>query len=457
MTEFDGLRFAGIVLLIIGYATLVARSRTAGFGLTTLNLFVIASGTLSAFVVGRLTGQTPDSFGEEHLFVVSYSIAGLLAMLAGMAIAWRPLMDRQHSVAGAAGFTPPLAHLTREVGWLTFCVGAGAELVFPFVYTIPTLSTAVFCMAALERIGLCILLIAALRENRWGRFYVAFAIFCVLSMATSLATGFSFIRINTLLPLAVIWLVGAGLSGWNVLRVSVLAPAAALLASAGVAAWLDTRDLIRSGSLEQLPRLEQVREFTHHYWDRLAFPSAESLMRTLLQRVDMTDLLAAQVQHQPSVEPYALGETVLSSFYALIPRALWPAKPVVAGGSEFVSRFTGLQWNDSTSVGLPYPFELYANGGAIAVVVGLGIIGYLGGRLERQLLAGQRSLGVFWALALVTAVVTEGGQRAEVALPALVASATTAYVIGSLIQRFSSVLPETSSPRTPQDYPLSTT
>jgi hypothetical protein len=453
MTEFDWLRFGGVLLVILGYATLVARSRTAGFGLTTLNLFVVASGTLSAFVVGSLFGQMPDSFGEAHLYVVSYSIAGLLAMLAGMFIAWSPLANRDGAVA-RGGFAPTLTHLTREVGWLTFVVGASAELLFPFVYTIPTLSTAVFCMSTLERIGLCILLIAALRENRWGRFCAAFGIFCVLSVATSFATGFSFIRVNTLLPLATIWLVGAGLRGWNLLRVSVLAPAAALLASAAISAWLDTRDLIRSGSLEQLPRLDQVREFTQYYWGNFAIPNAEAVMRTILQRVDMTDLLAAQVQHQPLIEPYAHGATVLSSFFTLIPRALWEAKPVVAGGSEFVSRFTGLQWNDATSVGLPYPFELYANGGAVAVVVGLGLIGYLGARLERQLMGQQRSLGAFWALALATAVLTEGGQRTEVALPALVASAATAYAIGTVLQRFTSVMPVPTPPRRAAGLPL---
>ena len=108
----------------------------------------------------------------------------------------------------------------------------------------------------------------------------------------------------------------------------------------------------------------------------------------------------------------------------------------MAGGSAFVTRFAGLHWDESTSVGVPYPFELYANGGPWLVVIGLGIIGYIGGRMELKLVLRQKGLGAFWALALATATLSEGGERMEVVGPALVAAALSAFVLGVIVEQW---------------------
>jgi hypothetical protein len=92
--------------------------------------------------------------------------------------------------------------------------------------------------------------------------------------------------------------------------------------------------------------------------------------------------------------------------------------------------------DETTSIGIAYPFELYANGGPVAVILGLGVIGFLCARLELKLLEHPENLGTFWALALVTAVIADGGQRTDVVLPALVAAGLAAYAVGRLIQTF---------------------
>ena len=435
MSDLDAVLFVGSVLVVVAYAVVLARSGTAMLGLNALNVFTIASATLSAFVCATLFGISPETVSDEHATVLSYSVLGLLAMIVGIYISWRPLVELQRESGPHYLWAPP--HLNADLGWLTFCVGAVAELTYPFVQSIPTVSTAIYCVAALVRIGLCILLIAALRGEGRGRLAVALSVFCVLSVVTSLRTGFSFIRINTLLPLAVVWLVGPGRGSrlHRAVRSGVLLAAAGTVIATSTTAWLQTRSVIRSGSLEHLPVVNQAGEFVREYIANLGPPTADSLMNMVLERADMTHLLAAQVRYQPQYEPYAYGETVVSSLFTLVPRAVWPDKPIVAGGSEFVARFTGLRWTDATSVGLPYPFELYANGGTLLVVIGLAFIGYLGGRLERALGERQTCLGRFWALSLVTAVITEGGQRTDVVLPALVASGLSAYLLGTFIEK----------------------
>lgn len=422
--------------MLVAYGGLLARHGTAMFGLNVLNVFMVASATITGFFFGTLFGQLPDSFTSEQLEVVSYSVFGLFAMVAGIHVAWLPRLSERRTLAGAMLDDRLPAHLTEEMGWLTFCVGAVAELLYTAVYNVPTVSTAAHCLSTLARIGLCILLVTAIENRRWARFVLALAVFQILSVVSSLATGFSFIRFATLLPLAVIWLASAGGRSSRILRVCVLGPVCAAATFAASTAWLDTRRLIRGGFLAGLPVWEQAREFFTAYLENLTIPTADSIMRTIMLRVDMTVILAAQVLHQPAVEPYSYGRTMLSSFYTLIPRALWQDKPVVAGGSAFVSQFSGLQWDSATSVGLPYPFELYANGGRLWVIVGLAIIGYVGGRLELKLTRPQTSLGGFWALSLLTAVLTEGGQRMDVVFPALVASALAVYALGLCVESF---------------------
>src|SRR5207245_8357339 len=40
---------------------------------------------------------------------------------------------------------------------------------------------------------------------------------------------------------------------------------------------------------------------------------------------------------------YAQGESVWNGVLALVPRAIWPGKPVAAGSAGLVSRFTGVR------------------------------------------------------------------------------------------------------------------
>jgi hypothetical protein len=442
----DAFLFGGCILVALTYAGLILVCRTALFGFNVLNVFAVSSATMSAFVICVLFGLPLDWFSADHAQVVWYSILGLLAMALGIFMAWRPLAVNPLRAGTIHAYVPYPKHFSADLGWLTYWVGAAAEFVYPFIYNVPTVSTAVYCISGLARVGLCMLLVDALHTKLWGRLAIALGVFTALSIAGSLTSGFTFIRINAIIPLVTILLVSFGIS-WKSIGGLVLLT---VFATSSVSAWLETRVLIRSGSLESLPLLGKASAFFAEYLQRLTVPSPDSVFNTVMERVDMTDLLSAQVAYQPEVEPYAYGETLYASLYTLIPRFLWPDKPEVAGGSSFVAQYTGIIRisGDETSIGLPYPFELYANGGPIAVIVGLGIIGYICGKLELGMTRTPASLGSFWALCLATSFLCEGGQRSDVALPALVASIVTAYAAGWVIQRFvrRSILPQAPLP-----------
>lgn len=72
---------------------------------------------------------------------------------------------------------------------------------------------------------------------------------------------------------------------------------------------------------------------------------------------------------------YARGQTVLEAFQSLVPRVIWPDKPVQAGSPGIVTRYTGISFAANTSVGIGQVMEFYINFGAIGVVIGFIIFG----------------------------------------------------------------------------------
>lgn len=88
-----------------------------------------------------------------------------------------------------------------------------------------------------------------------------------------------------------------------------------------------------------------------------------------LDRLNQGYHVAMAIRHTPASEPYAYGETIRRALLgSLVPRALWPDKPV-AGGYYMYERFAGQKLNYSANLG---PLgEAYANfgmGGAIATM-----------------------------------------------------------------------------------------
>ena len=103
----------------------------------------------------------------------------------------------------------------------------------------------------------------------------------------------------------------------------------------------------------------------------------------------------------PHQVPYAEGGTIEDALtYALIPRALFPSKPQGASRILF-ARFTELQLNSSTSMGLSIIGEMYANFGYSGGVVGTFVFGSLVGLAYARFAKLARKSPNWWAAAPV--------------------------------------------------------
>ena len=76
-------------------------------------------------------------------------------------------------------------------------------------------------------------------------------------------------------------------------------------------------------------------------------------------------------------EPFANGATLYEAVLALVPRILWPDKPVAAGSGNTVSRYTRMKFDSTTSVGIGEVLEFYINFGMIGVLGGFLMMGVI--------------------------------------------------------------------------------
>lgn len=96
----------------------------------------------------------------------------------------------------------------------------------------------------------------------------------------------------------------------------------------------------------------------------------------VVQRLNQGWIISAVMNHVPSEEPYAEGETLVDAVYAaFVPRFLTPEK-AKSGGQINFRRFTGLDLADKTSMAVSPLGEGYANfgvEGGILLMLGFGL------------------------------------------------------------------------------------
>jgi hypothetical protein len=171
--------------------------------------------------------------------------------------------------------------------------------------------------------------------------------------------------------------------------------------------------------------------FTNFEWFDLTRP--EHVWR-VDDRLNQNWLLGAAVDGLESgAVPPAMGRTLVDATLALVPRAIWPGKPVVAGSGNLVSDYTGLTFSEGTSVGVGHVMEWYINFALPGVIIGFFGIGIVLVFVDRAAAAwlhhGDVGRFSLWFLP-GTSMLNVGGSFVE-----MTATAAACWVIASALQR----------------------
>lgn len=425
------LLFAAFGLAVL----MLMRTRTTLMGWTLLFVFNVASASLAAFVFGRASGLEEAWISPHHAYVFEYSAWAVLAMIAAIWLAWRPLMNRTRIPRDERrSARETLAWVNASFVYSSLLLGVVASLLYFFVMRVPTLGTVVASFATWTKVAV----ILAAIHWRLGRgaspLVVCLSLYGPLSLVSSVMSGFSPVSTDLAVPLV---LVIAGFRKFNLLSLIKISASAVLLANL-MFAWMASRGAIRKGELDQFSIPIRIAKLMDRMADNLNWTNmnAFSVQSLLLERIDMSDLLAMQARHQPTIEPFRYGGTVLDGAFALVPRVLWPSKPRVAGGSEFVGRYTGVlrMETDETSIGVPLQMELYANGGPLWVIAGLSLFAYACARLERMVLSGNRPLHVLLPSIMALIAFGSGVQQIMLVLASAIAGAGAIFALARFIE-----------------------
>jgi hypothetical protein len=156
--------------------------------------------------------------------------------------------------------------------------------------------------------------------------------------------------------------------------------------------YFENRDTIRSevwGGVPLQDRIDTVWEVASNFhW----FDSADPLdLQALDERLNQNFFVGLAAERiEGGQVGYLHGRSIWEALEALVPRIIWPDKPVFAGSPEIVSEMTGLELSPTTSFGVGNVMEFQINFGLGGVIGGFLLLGWLIGVLDRKAAAAER-------------------------------------------------------------------
>jgi len=210
----------------------------------------------------------------------------------------------------------------------------------------------------------------------------------------------------------------------------------------------DIRDTVWGGQATEV-RLGQLGKTLGDFeWFDI---SRVDQLKVLDGRLNQSFLTGLAVSRLSDIGGYARGDTLWEALLALIPRAIWPAKPIAAGSGALVSEYTGLRFAAGTSVGIGQVMEFYVNFGTLGVLLGFTLMGVLITTLdlaaaERLALNDLRGF-VLWYLPGIS-LLQAGGSLVEVTV-----SAVASLVVAVLVNACLDGLQRKRVDRMPRSFP----
>jgi len=382
-----------LALALWGY--LVRRDGGIGIGIR----FLYALNIIVLFLTGPMLVEIFGHDRQPRLSTwetsVQLSLYAFLAYVTGSYVGYPALVGRFRLIP--KGFAERMADPARldaqwKVAWALVWIGVASLPLYQVVRFIPSIGAVYNQGPLMIDSGLVMLSLYAAYGRRKGVFAAVFGVLLVKGVVYSSMSG----------PAGGIFINGMFLACLALFSLRIRYTNVAVLILVGLVAfipaqmWLQGRGELRQ-AIQDGAEFEKRVEITLDIFSNLPswLEKDQSMVSTYRDRGDYSHLLAAAVAHTPAIQPYAEGETLLNFFIAIIPRLFWPDKPYVLGGNEFVSKYTGMTFGRTTSVGMHHLFELYVNFGPFGVAIGMFVIGLLVAWME-SIYYGKGVNNLFW-------------------------------------------------------------
>jgi hypothetical protein len=372
-----------IVWAIVAGGIFVVRAvgRRPGAGLVqayVLNLGLLHWLAAALYLLPWYTNHSPDvvalGLQQSTYAVIGFGVGSvLLTPLLGLA-------SRGMTVRALGASDARLVHKYILVGLVAFF---GLS---PIVGRIPTIAAIVVQGWNLLVVGLCLACWVTWQTRQLRAFLRWLCAALFLPLLTVVTAGF--IGYGIAAATAILAFVGHFYRPrWRVFVAGLVIGYAALSV---YVTYMRDREAIRAVVWSGQPlaaRIDQVR-LTLSTFEWFDIHNRDHLVR-IDDRMNQNLLLGAAVQYMDAgLAKFAYGQTIYQGFIAVIPRAIWPTKPVVAGSGTLVTEYTGIQFAQGTAVGVGHVMEAYVSFGTAGVVVGFALIGIVVSAIDS--VAGRR-------------------------------------------------------------------
>lgn len=310
-----------------------------------------------------------------YLGFVQATIA-ILAFGVGAALL-SPIFQTILSTPRARSAPPPDPRLPR----MYIIIGVVVYVVLmPILGNVPTASAIASSGTQLVIVGICLFAWLGWHTRNNRMFYTALALAGLLPIGTILQQGF--LGYGAAALTTILCFNGSFIRPrW---KVAVAALVVGYLGFSAYVTYMRDRNDIRStvwGGESMANRLGMVMN-TVMDAEFINIRDPQHLNRIDI-RLNQNLLVGAAVENLHSgVVSYARGETVRDALLSLIPRAIWPDKPIYAGSPDVVSKYTLIRFEYGTSVGIGQVMEFFINFGWIGVVIGFMILGIMIGLFD---------------------------------------------------------------------------
>lgn len=382
-----------------------------------------------------LTYLFPITAGVEADRVIQgfhYSTLGVLGFAVG-AVLIAPFLLRAveppRSHTHAAERRLPDARLPATY----ILIGIGSYLVLtPLLGRIPTVSALTGATTQLVIAGFCLGLWYFWFAGQRRKFTLLLALAFALPMVTILRQGFLGYGAVALITI-VAFIAVFYRPRWKLV---LMGATVAYLGFSFYVTYMRDRGELRASVwggqsvVERIARLSQT--LTGIEWFN---PTNPTHILRVTGRLNQNYLVGAAVEQieTGSKEP-ANGETVWHAFISLVPRVVWPSKPVHAGSPDIVTTYTGITFARGTSVGIGQVMEFYINFGSIGVILGFVVLGTIITMIDTW--AGMRLWAGDWLQFAVWYLTGLGMIQAGGSLIEVVSSAGAAMLAVLLVNRY---------------------
>jgi hypothetical protein len=324
-----------------------------------------------------------------------------------------------------------------RLSWIYIGVGISYFMVQSLV-VIPSLGAAIATLISLLIVGACLRIWLAQREGNTVKYWLTVAALPLLPVVTLVQNGFMSFGTYWMLAAASFTFAQSKHRTFYLL----LAPFLVYFALSIFMNWMAARTEFRQKSWHGNASLEQRIDnanlmFKNFEWFNSEKPEHREVVDS---RLNQNIIVGAAVERLTAgAVPYSYGQTLEELLIGLIPRVIWPSKPAVGGkGGAIIEKYSGMAFDELTSVGAGQVLEFYITFGTAGVIAGFliygGVLGWLDAKIMMSLRSGdQRTFIMSFMICL--AMLQPGNNLLEIVV-SVAGSMVTAKIICMLLTTY---------------------